>query len=59
MDDAKRIRELQAVLRAARDKLVRYREQHSGEYVGGMEYTALIKRIDAVLPSPWRKTPNK
>lgn len=32
-----------------RCKLQLYREQHSGEYVGGMEYTALRREIDKAI----------
>lgn len=38
-----------AALEAARHKLTLYREQHSGEYIGGMEYTALLRMIDTAL----------
>lgn len=34
------------VLVAARQKLIIYRDNSSGEYLGGMEYTMLIKLID-------------
>jgi hypothetical protein len=44
-----RITELEAVLTQARAKLEKYREQHSGEYVGGVEYSVLIRRIDAAV----------
>lgn len=33
----------------AREKLALYRAAHSGEYLGGVEYTELMRRIDAVL----------
>jgi len=33
----------------AREKLELYRAQHSGEYIGGMEYSALLKLIDAAI----------
>jgi hypothetical protein len=36
-------------LRAAREKLVLYRQTHSGEYVGGTELTALLRQIDQAL----------
>lgn len=36
-------------LLAAKQKLGYYRAQHSGEYIGGMEYTALLSFIDAAL----------
>ncbi len=36
-------------LMKAREKLVLYRAQHSGEYIGGMEYTALLKLIDEAI----------
>lgn len=44
-----RIAELEAVLSAAKAKLELYRAQHSGEYVGGVEFTELMARIDAAL----------
>jgi hypothetical protein len=31
------------------DKLLRYRERHSGEYIGGIEYMELQKRIVEAL----------
>jgi hypothetical protein len=37
------------VLRNAREKLVLYRQAHSGEYIGGVEFTTLIRSIDAAL----------
>jgi len=40
---------LRKVLLAARDKLKLYRQAHSGEYVGGMEYTALMREIDEAI----------
>lgn len=33
----------------AKLKLQLYREKHSGEYIGGVEYTELMRRIDAAL----------
>ena len=45
-DDARRL------LREARDKLRIYRAHHSGEYLGGREYNALISEIDAYIASP-------
>lgn len=56
--EVKRIRALEAAaagtgvreaLTNAREKLKLYRAQHSGEYIGGMEYTSLIRQIDAAL----------
>lgn len=43
--------QMRTLLRAAREKLALYRAQHSGEYVGGIEYTTLVREIDAVLSS--------
>ncbi len=40
---------LRVTLKAAKEKLNLYRAQHSGEYIGGMEYTALIREIDECL----------
>lgn len=36
-------------LEAAKEKLVLYRATHSGEYIGGMEYAALMALLDAVF----------
>lgn len=36
-------------LKAAKEKLELYRSQHSGAYIGGVEYTALIRQIDDAL----------
>lgn len=38
-------------LKAAREKLVLYRQAHSGEYIGGPEFTALIHQIDRAIGS--------
>lgn len=43
------IAELKHILKDARAKLVCYRAEHSGEYVGGMEYSSLLRRIDEAL----------
>jgi hypothetical protein len=43
---------LHAALTAARDKLALYRACHSGEYIGGIEYTALVRLIDSALKGP-------
>lgn len=40
---------LRTALGHAREKLALYRQVHSGEYVGGVEYTALMREIDAAL----------
>ena len=34
-----------------REKLTLYRQQHSGEYIGGVEYTQLLNSIDIALGS--------
>lgn len=39
-------------LEHAKQKLQLYREAHSGEYVGGVEYTRLIAEIDEALATP-------
>ena len=39
------IKLLRLVLGKAREKLEFYRDNHSGEYVGGMEYTGLMALI--------------
>lgn len=44
-----RIAHLEQMLRNAREKLVLYRQAHSGEYIGGVEFTTLINSIDAAL----------
>ena len=41
--------DLRPLLRLAKEKLQLYRAQHSGEYVGGVEFTDLMRRIDAAL----------
>ena len=48
----KQVDALRTALGYAREKLEFYRAQHSGEYVGGIEYTALIRMIDEALTSP-------
>lgn len=44
-----RITQLENVLLQAREKLELYRAQHDGNYVGGVEYTELMRRIKAAL----------
>lgn len=46
---ARRINRLERALIAARDKLKLYRNEHSGEYVGGVEYTTLMEEINVAL----------
>jgi len=41
--------ELRQLLMNCADKLQRYRHEHSGEYIGGVEYTELQRRIVAAL----------
>jgi|GEM_PF-5159074 len=48
-DQTATINELRMLLAKARDKLALYRADHSGEYVGGTEYTELMRQIDAAL----------
>lgn len=36
-------------LQEARHKLTLYREAHGGAYLGGVEYSELMRRIDAAL----------
>lgn len=43
------IERLRAALAAAKTKLKLYRAQHSGEYIGGMEYGMLLEMINDVL----------
>jgi hypothetical protein len=45
----KRIAFLEQMLRNAREKLVLYRQAHSGEYIGGVEFNTLLHSIDAAL----------
>lgn len=40
---------MEIVLLNAREKLRLCREAHGGEYVGGAEYTDLMRQIDAAL----------
>lgn len=47
--------QLRTALGYAYEKLQLYRAQHSGEYIGGIEYTALMAMIDRAL-SPDRST---
>jgi len=42
-------KDLRAALEAAQIKLQKYRREHSGEYVGGMQYTDLMEMIDKAL----------
>src|SRR5690606_4937087 len=46
---AAEIERLRAALAAAKTKLKLYRAQHSGEYIGGMEYGMLLDMINEVL----------
>lgn len=49
-DKAKRrIVKLEGALRRAKQKLILYRAEHSGEYIGGTEYMNLMEIIDAAL----------
>jgi len=47
--DWEAVEQLRQMLRNAREKLVLYRQAHSGEYIGGVEFNTLIRSIDAVL----------
>lgn len=40
---------LRTALMRARDKLRHYRDAHGGEYVGGVEYSNLMREIDEAL----------
>lgn len=42
-------KEMEDLLRLASEKLKLYRDQHSGEYIGGMEYQALQDKIKEAL----------
>lgn len=48
-DAAARLATYAAALKAAKEKLALYRAAHSGAYVGGVEYTALMDMIDKAL----------
>lgn len=43
------VAKMRAALQDARYKLQLYREAHGAQYLGGVEYGELMKRIDAVL----------
>lgn len=45
------------LLRECREKLRLYRENSNGEYLGGVEYTDLIRRLDAALSEPVKEAP--
>lgn len=45
MDKAKASAELIDTLERCREKLLLYRAQHSGEYIGGREFSALMQSI--------------
>jgi hypothetical protein len=40
---------MRQVLLDCKEKLELYRAQHSGEYVGGVEFTRLMRKIDQAL----------
>jgi hypothetical protein len=40
---------LRAILRRSKEKLELYRAAHTGEYVGGTEYSVLMRQIDDAL----------
>ncbi len=44
-----RINQFRNALIAAKEKLELYRAAHSGEFIGGVEYTTLMRQIDYVL----------
>lgn len=46
-----RIEKMKTTLRSAKEKLELYRAEHSGGYVGGVEFTQLMKMIDQSLDS--------
>lgn len=50
-DTANRDDMMRLALRYAKEKLNLYRARSSGEYVGGIEHTALIRMIDDALAS--------
>ena len=52
---AHKVRQMKIALERAKEKLTLYREAHGGEYVGGVEYTQLIREIaEALAPIPSR-----
>ena len=48
-DQTVQINELRMLLAKARDKLALYRAEHSGEYIGGTEYTELMRQIEKLV----------
>jgi len=46
-----RIGKLKAALQLSKEKLELYRAQHSGEYIGGIEFVRLMAMIDDALGS--------
>ena len=50
-----KVRQMRRALENAKLKLQLYREAHEGEYLGGVEYTQLMREIDeALAPVPRR-----
>ena len=47
---ADEIERLRTLLEKAGKKVALYRQQHPAEYVGGVEYNALMREIHAALP---------
>jgi hypothetical protein len=50
---------LRAALIDAQEKLVLYRAKHGGEYIGGMEYLILMKKITGALEQSPRMNSTK
>ena len=48
-DLIREIDDLKELLADCKVKLAHYREQHSGEYVGGVEYTEIMARIERAM----------
>lgn len=46
-----RVEDVAVLLEQCREKLRLYRKQHTGEYVGGVEYTLLDKQLEQLLIS--------
>lgn len=44
-----KVARLRDALTSAKEKLALYRKAHGGEYLGGVEYSELMRRIDAAL----------
>lgn len=59
MKDIDAIMLLRMALISAQEKLKIYREHTSGEYMGGSEYSVLMKLIEKVLDDTNQKSTNQ